>query len=120
MGLDMPTVLLVGAPKIGKSSAVIRAFGKRAFWICTERGAIAPALDKSINPSGEVPDYIECLSLDAPFNEVFSLAEKACVAATRGKYSVIVIDTLSAICRELKCQPGDLLEYSPEEKNTDE
>ena len=25
--------------------------------------------------------------------------------------------TLAAICDVLKCQPGDILEYSPEEKN---
>ena len=29
-----------------------------------------------------------------------------------GKAKAIRFSTLAAICRELKCQPGDLLEYS--------
>ncbi len=29
-----------------------------------------------------------------------------------GKAKAIRMSTLEAICRELKCQPGDLLEYS--------
>ena len=28
-----------------------------------------------------------------------------------GKAKAVRIETLNAICRELKCQPGDLLEY---------
>lgn len=31
-----------------------------------------------------------------------------------GKAKAIRISTLEAICRELKCQPGDLLEYVEE------
>ena len=34
-----------------------------------------------------------------------------------GKAKAIRFSTLMAICHELKCQPGDILEYSPEEKN---
>lgn len=30
-----------------------------------------------------------------------------------GKVKAIRFSTLSAVCRELKCQPGDLLEYVP-------
>lgn len=30
-----------------------------------------------------------------------------------GKAKAIRLETLEAICRELQCQPGDLLEYSP-------
>jgi len=33
-----------------------------------------------------------------------------------GKVSAIRFSTLDAICRVLKCQPGDILEYSEEEK----
>jgi putative transcriptional regulator len=33
-----------------------------------------------------------------------------------GKAKAIRISTLEAICRELDCQPGDLLEYQPDEK----
>jgi putative transcriptional regulator len=37
-----------------------------------------------------------------------------------GKARAIRMSTLDAICRELECQPGDLLEYVVDEKNTDE
>ena len=36
-----------------------------------------------------------------------------------GKAKAIRIETLDAICRELQCQPGDLLEYKPDEKTSD-
>ena len=32
-----------------------------------------------------------------------------------GKAKAIRFSTLEAICRELDCQPGDILEYRPEE-----
>lgn len=32
-----------------------------------------------------------------------------------GKAKAIRMSTLEAICRELKCQPGDLLEFTEEE-----
>lgn len=32
-----------------------------------------------------------------------------------GKAKAIRINTMEALCRELKCQPGDLLEYQPDE-----
>lgn len=36
-----------------------------------------------------------------------------------GKVKAIRFSTLDAICRELRCQPGDILEYSDgEEKST--
>lgn len=37
-----------------------------------------------------------------------------------GKARAIRMSTLEAICRELNCQPGDLLEYHPDEKNIPE
>lgn len=33
-----------------------------------------------------------------------------------GKARAVRIETLDALCRELDCQPGDLLEYLPDEK----
>lgn len=33
-----------------------------------------------------------------------------------GKAKAIRIDTLDKICRALDCQPGDILEYLPEEE----
>ena len=32
-----------------------------------------------------------------------------------GKAKAVRISTLEAICKELNCQPGDILEYRPEE-----
>jgi Predicted transcriptional regulator len=34
-----------------------------------------------------------------------------------GKAKAVRILTLDALCRELHCQPGDLLEYQPDDKN---
>lgn len=34
------TVLLAGPPGIGKTSAALRALGKAAFWVTTEKGAL--------------------------------------------------------------------------------
>ena len=36
-----------------------------------------------------------------------------------GKVRAIRFSTLNAICAVLNCQPGDILEYSPEEFNKD-
>ncbi|MCF2568259.1 helix-turn-helix transcriptional regulator [Mediterraneibacter glycyrrhizinilyticus] len=33
-----------------------------------------------------------------------------------GKISAIRFSTLDAICKTLECQPGDILEYRPDEK----
>lgn len=35
-----------------------------------------------------------------------------------GKAKAIRLSTLESLCRALDCQPGDLLEYSPEETDT--
>jgi putative transcriptional regulator len=37
-----------------------------------------------------------------------------------GRVKAIRFTTLSAICRELGCQPGDILEYVGESKPTDD
>lgn len=34
-----------------------------------------------------------------------------------GKAKAIRFTTLNAICKELNCQPGDILEYRPDEEN---
>ena len=33
-----------------------------------------------------------------------------------GKARAVRFETMDAICRELQCQPGDLLEYVPDEE----
>ncbi len=35
------------------------------------------------------------------------------------KAKAIRLDTLEAICKALDCQPGDILEYSPEDSKKD-
>lgn len=37
-----------------------------------------------------------------------------------GKVKAVRFSTLSAVCRELRCQPGDLLEYVPGEDEQEE
>ncbi len=37
-----------------------------------------------------------------------------------GQARAIRFTTLSALCRELDCQPGELLSYAPEEADMDE
>jgi putative transcriptional regulator len=37
-----------------------------------------------------------------------------------GKARAVRISTMDALCRELNCQPGDLLEYQPDGKNVSE
>lgn len=39
-----------------------------------------------------------------------------CEIFKTGKAKAVRITTLDAICRELECQPGDLLEYEADEK----
>ena len=49
------------------------------------------------------------------------LAEKVGITATNlsilktGKAKAIKLNTLDALCRELDCQPGDILEWRKEE-----
>jgi putative transcriptional regulator len=35
----------------------------------------------------------------------------------QGKARAVRFSTLEALCRELQCQPGDLMEYQPSESN---
>ena len=37
-----------------------------------------------------------------------------------GKVRAVRFSTLNAICRELNCQPGDVLEYQPGEEDDDD
>ena len=37
-----------------------------------------------------------------------------------GKARAVRILTLDALCRELNCQPGDLLEYRPDHQNMED
>ena len=52
---------------------------------------------------------------------LWELAERADITPANlsilknGKAKAIRFSTLEAICRELDCQPGDIIEYRPEE-----
>ena len=54
------------------------------------------------------------------------LAEKVGITAANlsilktGKAKAVRFSTLSALCRALDCQPGDLLEYQPGEEEDQE
>ena len=53
---------------------------------------------------------------------VTELADKVGITITNmsilktGKAKAVRLTTLDAICRELGCQPGDILEYIPDEE----
>ena len=58
-----------------------------------------------------------------PLNELakrIDLTDSNLSILKTGKAKAIRIATLEALCRELNCQPGDLLEYAPyvQEKST--
>ncbi len=53
-----------------------------------------------------------------PLNELarrIGLTDSNLSILKTGKARAIRIATLEALCRELDCQPGDLLEYKPEQ-----
>jgi putative transcriptional regulator len=56
-----------------------------------------------------------------PLNELakrIQLTDSNLSILKTGKAKAIRVGTLEALCRELGCQPGDLLEYQPDEKET--
>jgi len=94
----MPTVLLCGPSGIGKSSACIKALpAKHTYWICTERGALMPAVNPEVNPSGEIPDFDEILSFEHAYEDARICIDKALAGYRAGKYRACVIDTLSSL-----------------------
>jgi len=57
-----------------------------------------------------------------PLNELgkrIELTDSNLSILKTGKAKAIRIVTLDALCRELGCQPGDLLEYQSGENNTE-
>lgn len=47
--------------------------------------------------------------------EAIGLSEVNLSRIKCGRVSAIRFSTLNAICRELDCQPGDILEFAPDE-----
>ena len=47
--------------------------------------------------------------------ERFGITEQNLSLLKSGKVRGVRFETLSAICRELDCQPADLLEFTPDE-----
>lgn len=52
--------------------------------------------------------------------ELIDITEANFSLLKSGKVKGVRFATLEAICRHLDCQPGDLLEYRPDEQNEDE
>jgi putative transcriptional regulator len=55
-----------------------------------------------------------------PLNELakrIELTDSNLSILKTGKAKAVRMTTLEALCRELKCQPGDLLEYRPDDKS---
>lgn len=51
--------------------------------------------------------------------ETISLSEVNLSRIKCGKISAVRFSTLDAICRALDCQPGDILEYVPDDPEPD-
>jgi len=48
--------------------------------------------------------------------EIIGITEQNLSILKTGKARALRLSTLEAICKALDCQPGDLLEYCPEEE----
>ena len=97
-GFKPPTLLLCGPSGIGKSSSIIRALNpKSTFWICTERGALLPAKNLEINPSGETPDFTEVLDYSSAYEKTTEAVRKVLDGYAKGQYNAVVLDTLSSL-----------------------
>ena len=93
-----PTLLLCGPSGVGKSASIIKALNpKTTFWICTERGALLPATNKEINPSGQLPEYVEVLDYAYANEGVNEAVRKVLDGHSKGKYNAVVVDTLSSL-----------------------
>ncbi len=58
-----------------------------------------------------------------PLNELarrIELTDSNLSILKTGKAKAVRVATLDALCRELNCQPGDLLEYQPDDKEVAE
>lgn len=58
-----------------------------------------------------------------PLNELarrIGLTDSNLSILKTGKARALRVSTLNALCRELSCQPGDLLEYVPGEPQEDD
>lgn len=53
-------------------------------------------------------------------SEKIGITEQNVSLLKSGKVSGIRFDTLGRICEALQCQPGDILEYRPDETGTGE
>ena len=67
-----------------------------------------------------ITSKLDCMMADRGIG-TNELARKVGITAVnlsrfkRGKIKCVRFSTLNALCRELECQPGDLLSYIPDE-----
>lgn len=97
MSVSPLAILIAGPPGIGKTACVARALGRRAHWTVTERGGLDVARNPAVNPSGEVPDYDECLTTVVPWREALTSVRAGVAGVRAGRYVAIVLDTLSTL-----------------------
>lgn len=93
----LPSVLIFGDSGLGKTVAVNRALGPKAYWLCAERNALAPCTDPVLNPHGRLPDFDHCLSTEKPMEEATHCVQKVVPHLQSGKYRAVVIDTLTTL-----------------------
>ena len=56
------------------------------------------------------------INLDVELAERIGITNANLSILKTGKAKAVRLTTLDAICRELGCQPGDILEYIPDEE----
>lgn len=94
----LPTLLLSGPTGVGKSVAVIKATNPEStYWICAERGALLPAVDPNINPSGKIPQHDTATDLARPWEETIAYIRKGMEGHKKGIFRTIVLDTISSL-----------------------
>lgn len=92
---DLPTIMLVGKTKVGKSSICIKALGpKGILWVATERHSLNPALNPEFNPSRQLPEHVMCLAERDACAEVQNALQRK---FARKRYGFVVLDTLSTL-----------------------
>ncbi len=60
--------------------------------------------------------YMIQINLDVELAERIGITNANLSILKTGKAKAVRLTTLDAICRELGCQPGDILEYIPDEE----
>lgn len=115
--IEPASILLFGVSKTSKSTAFIKAFGPKCFWIVGERGALNPATQPDLNPwrdaegkivlprnvakdptrrKGGSLDYVNCLATEDAFGEVRKAIDTYLIPGiNEGFYGAVVIEGMT-------------------------